>query len=32
MKKQKLVAGFGTDGDADRFGVIDEDGTLLSAE
>ncbi len=30
MKKEKLVAGFGTDGDADRFGVIDTDGTLLS--
>lgn len=30
MKKEKLVAGFGTDGDADRFGVVDEDGTLLS--
>ncbi len=30
MKKEKLVAGFGTDGDADRFGVMDEDGTLLS--
>jgi phosphoglucomutase len=30
MKKEKLVAGFGTDGDADRFGVIDQDGTLLS--
>ena len=30
MKKEKLSAGFGTDGDADRFGVVDEDGTLLS--
>jgi phosphoglucomutase len=30
MKKDKLVAGFGTDGDADRFGVLDSDGTLLS--
>ena len=30
MKKEKLSAGFGTDGDADRFGVIDTDGTLLS--
>jgi len=30
MKKEKLVAGFGTDGDADRFGVVDQDGTLLS--
>ena len=30
MKKGKLAAGFGTDGDADRFGVVDDDGTLLS--
>jgi phosphoglucomutase len=30
MKKEKLVAGFATDGDADRFGVVDSDGTLLS--
>lgn len=30
MRKEKLVAGFGTDGDADRFGVVDQDGTLLS--
>jgi len=30
MKKEKMVAGFGTDGDADRFGVVDQDGTLLS--
>jgi phosphoglucomutase len=30
MKKEKLVAGFGTDGDADRFGIMDQDGTLLS--
>lgn len=30
MKKEKLVAGFGTDGDADRFGIVDQDGTLLS--
>lgn len=30
MRKEKLVAGFGTDGDADRFGVLDNDGTLLS--
>jgi alpha-D-glucose phosphate-specific phosphoglucomutase len=30
MKKEKLAAGFGTDGDADRFGVMDEDGTMLS--
>lgn len=30
MKKEKLVAAFGTDGDADRFGIIDQDGTMLS--
>jgi alpha-D-glucose phosphate-specific phosphoglucomutase len=30
MKKEKLVAGFATDGDADRFGVLDSDGSLLS--
>jgi phosphomannomutase len=30
MRQKKLVAGFGTDGDADRFGVVDQDGTLLS--
>lgn len=30
MRREKLVAGFGTDGDADRFGVMDSDGTLLS--
>ena len=30
MKKEKLVAGFGTDGDADRFGIVDQDGTLLA--
>ncbi len=30
MKKEKLVAGFGTDGDADRFGIVDSDGTMLS--
>jgi len=30
MRKEKLVAGFATDGDADRFGVVDTDGTLLS--
>ena len=30
MKKEKLVAGFGTDGDADRFGIVDQDGTMLS--
>jgi phosphoglucomutase len=30
IRKNKLVAGFGTDGDADRFGILDQDGTLLS--
>ncbi len=30
MKKEKLHIGLATDGDADRFGVIDQDGTLLS--
>jgi len=30
MRKEKLIAGFGTDGDADRFGVVDQDGGLLS--
>ncbi len=30
MKKEKLVVGFGTDGDADRFGIVDQDGTMLS--
>jgi phosphoglucomutase len=30
IKKTHLAAGFGTDGDADRFGVLDQDGTLLS--
>jgi len=30
MKKEKLVMGLVTDGDADRFGVVDSDGTLLS--
>jgi phosphoglucomutase len=30
MREKKLSAGFGTDGDADRFGVIDDDGTMLS--
>ena len=30
MRKQKLAAGFGTDGDADRFGIVDDDGTFLS--
>jgi phosphoglucomutase len=30
IRKKKLMAGFGTDGDADRFGVLDQDGRLLS--
>lgn len=30
IRQQRLAAGFGTDGDADRFGVLDQDGTLLS--
>jgi alpha-D-glucose phosphate-specific phosphoglucomutase len=30
MRQKKLAAGFGTDGDADRFGIVDQDGTLLS--
>ncbi len=30
MKKEKLSVGLGTDGDADRFGIVDADGTLLS--
>jgi phosphoglucomutase len=30
LRTEKLVAGFATDGDADRFGVMDADGTLLS--
>jgi len=30
IRKEHLMAGFGTDGDADRFGVLDQDGTLLS--
>jgi phosphomannomutase len=30
IKKKRLVAGFATDGDADRFGVVDEDGGVLS--
>jgi phosphoglucomutase len=29
MRKEKLVAAFATDGDADRFGILDADGTLL---
>lgn len=31
LRQQRLHAGFATDGDADRFGVLDQDGTLLSA-
>ncbi len=30
MKKQKAVLGLATDGDADRFGVMDVDGTLIT--
>ena len=30
LRREKLVAGFATDGDADRFGVMDADGTILS--
>lgn len=30
MKAQKLNLGLAADGDADRFGVIDEDGTFLT--
>jgi phosphoglucomutase len=30
IRKQRLAAGFGTDGDADRFGILDQDGSLLS--
>jgi len=29
MKKEKLQIGLSTDGDADRFGIVDDDGTLL---
>lgn len=31
VKKNKLHLGLATDGDADRFGVIDHDGTFMSA-
>ncbi|MBC7997121.1 MAG: phosphoglucomutase/phosphomannomutase family protein [Leptolyngbya sp.] len=31
IKREKLDVGIATDGDADRFGVIDETGTFLSA-
>ena len=30
VKKEKLAAGLATDGDADRFGVIDDQGNYLS--
>lgn len=30
IKKEKSAAGFATDGDADRFGVVDDDGRQLS--
>jgi phosphomannomutase len=30
MKKQKALLALGTDGDADRFGVVDRDGTFLT--
>jgi len=30
MRKEKLVMGLATDGDADRFGIVDTDGTLLA--
>jgi phosphomannomutase len=30
MKKQKASLGLATDGDADRFGIMDVDGTLIS--
>jgi len=30
MKKKKAVLALGTDGDADRFGVVDRDGTYLT--
>jgi len=30
LKSEKAHAGFATDGDADRFGIMDVDGTLLS--
>jgi alpha-D-glucose phosphate-specific phosphoglucomutase len=29
MRREKLVVGLATDGDADRFGIMDQDGTLL---
>jgi phosphomannomutase len=30
MKKQKALLGLATDGDADRFGIMDVDGTLIT--
>jgi len=30
MKKQKADIGLGTDGDSDRFGIVDSDGTFLT--
>lgn len=30
MKKQKAHIGLGTDGDADRFGIVDSDGSFLT--
>ncbi len=32
VKEMKLDFGFGIDGDADRVGVVDENGTILSAD
>ena len=31
MKEEHALLGLATDGDADRFGVVDRDGTILSA-
>ncbi len=31
VKKHKAALGLATDGDADRFGVVDSDGTVISA-
>lgn len=30
LRKEKLTLGLATDGDADRFGIVDQDGSLLS--
>ena len=30
VKEQKALAGLATDGDADRFGIVDRDGTFVS--